>query len=40
MASVTIPTKNQTITDTDAISAFLEPHGIWYRKSDVAGRLE
>ncbi len=39
MASVTIPQQNRTITDSGEIAAFLQPHGIWYRRTDVAGRL-
>ena len=39
MASVRLPAEGQTITDVDEIRAFLKPHGIWYEKWDVEGRV-
>ncbi|MCH2597611.1 MAG: acireductone dioxygenase, partial [Pirellulales bacterium] len=39
MASVRLPVEGQTITDVDEIRTFLEPHGIWYEKWDVEGRV-
>jgi 1,2-dihydroxy-3-keto-5-methylthiopentene dioxygenase len=39
MARVTIPQENRHIEDPEEIRAYLKPHGIWYEKWDVAGRL-
>jgi len=39
MATIHVPDENRTLTDVDEIRAFLEPHGIWYEKWDVAGRI-
>ena len=40
MAAINIPDENRTITDVEAIRAFLEPFGIWYEKWPVAGRVD
>lgn len=40
MATVYIPAENQSITDSEAICAFLKPFGIWYEHWQVAGRLD
>ena len=40
MATVHIPTENRSITDSEAICAFLKPFGIWYEHWQVAGRLD
>jgi len=40
MATVHIPAENRSITDSEAISAFLKPFGIWYEHWQVAGRLD
>ncbi len=40
MATVHIPTENRSISDSEAISAFLKPFGIWYEHGQVAGRLD
>lgn len=39
MASITIHDENRTIENVEEIRAYLEPHGIWYEKWDVEGRL-
>lgn len=39
MARIRIQDENREITDTDEISAFLAPFGIWYEKWDVDGRI-
>lgn len=39
MALLTIHDENRSTTDPDEISAYLEPHGIWYERWDVDGRL-
>lgn len=43
MATITVTGKatgaDQRIEETNAIRSFLEPHGIWYEKWDVEGRL-
>ncbi len=39
MAVINIPDENRTITDTEEMSTFLQPHGIHYEKWDVAGRI-
>ena len=40
MATVHIPAENRSITDSEAICAFLKPFGIWYEHWQVAGRLD
>ena len=39
MAVVLIPDENRVIDEPDAIRDFLKPHGIWYERWDVEGRL-
>jgi 1,2-dihydroxy-3-keto-5-methylthiopentene dioxygenase len=39
MARLRIPDENREISDPDAIRAELAPHGIWYEKWDVEGRI-
>jgi 1,2-dihydroxy-3-keto-5-methylthiopentene dioxygenase len=39
MARIRIQDENREITSVDEIRAFLAPHGIWYEKWDVEGRL-
>lgn len=39
MASLTIHDENRTLESADEISAYLEPHGIWYECWDVDGRV-
>ena len=39
MASITVSGSNQVISDSKEVAAYLEPHGIWYEKWNVAGRL-
>jgi 1,2-dihydroxy-3-keto-5-methylthiopentene dioxygenase len=39
MARIRIQDENREISDIAEIRAFLEPHGIWYEKWDVAGRI-
>lgn len=39
MARIRIQDENREITDTDEISAFLAPFGIWYEKWPVEGRI-
>ena len=39
MARVRIQDENREITDTQEIRAYLQPHGIWYEKWDVEGRI-
>ena len=39
MARIRIQDENREITDMQEIRAYLAPHGIWYEKWDVAGRL-
>jgi 1,2-dihydroxy-3-keto-5-methylthiopentene dioxygenase len=39
MARIRIQDQNREIADVAEIRAFLEPHGIWYEKWDVAGRI-
>ncbi|MEM8866220.1 MAG: cupin domain-containing protein [Planctomycetota bacterium] len=40
MATITISGDNTQLTDVDAIREHLAPHGIWYEKWDVAGRVD
>ena len=39
MARIRIQDENREITDMQEIRAYLAPHGIWYEKWDVEGRL-
>ena len=39
MARIRIQDENREITDVQEIRAYLKPHGIWYEKWDVEGRL-
>jgi 1,2-dihydroxy-3-keto-5-methylthiopentene dioxygenase len=39
MASITIPDENRTITKPEEIASYLAPHGIWFEKWEVAGRI-
>ncbi len=39
MATVTISGSNERLTEVDAIRDHLAPHGIWYERWDVAGRV-
>lgn len=39
MARIRIQDEDREITDVEEIRAFLKPHGIWYEKWDVEGRL-
>jgi 1,2-dihydroxy-3-keto-5-methylthiopentene dioxygenase len=39
MAIVRIQKENREITDVEEIRAYLAPHGIWYEKWDVEGRI-
>ena len=39
MARIHIQDENRDITDVEEIRAFLAPHGIWYEKWDVEGRI-
>jgi len=39
MATIRIADEDRTITGQEEISAYLQPHGIWYEKWEVAGRL-
>jgi len=39
MASITVANEDRRIEDPGAITEFLKPHGIWYEKWDVAGRI-
>jgi len=39
MARIRIQDENREITDTQEIRAYLKPHGIWYEKWDVDGRI-
>ena len=39
MARIRIQDENREITDVQEIRAYLAPHGIWYEKWDVEGRL-
>jgi 1,2-dihydroxy-3-keto-5-methylthiopentene dioxygenase len=39
MARITISSENRTIDDPRQIAAYLKPHGIWYEKWDVEGRI-
>ncbi|MFI4876290.1 MAG: 1,2-dihydroxy-3-keto-5-methylthiopentene dioxygenase, partial [Blastopirellula sp. JB062] len=39
MASVTIHDEKRRIDDPDAIREYLAPHGIWYEKWEVEGRI-
>jgi 1,2-dihydroxy-3-keto-5-methylthiopentene dioxygenase len=39
MARIRIQDENREITDVQEIRAYLRPHGIWYEKWDVEGRL-
>jgi 1,2-dihydroxy-3-keto-5-methylthiopentene dioxygenase len=39
MARIRIQDENREITDVEEIRAYLAPHGIWYEKWDVEGRL-
>ena len=39
MARIRIQDENREITDVAEIRAYLKPHGIWYEKWDVEGRL-
>lgn len=40
MATVTVAADNRRLTDPEAISEFLAPHGIWYEQWEVAGRVD
>jgi 1,2-dihydroxy-3-keto-5-methylthiopentene dioxygenase len=40
MARVFIHDEKRELTDVEEIRAYLEPHGIWYEKWDVAGRID
>ncbi|MDG2471314.1 MAG: cupin domain-containing protein [Pirellulaceae bacterium] len=40
MASISVPDENREITDPDEIREFLAPHGLWYEKWDVEGRID
>lgn len=39
MARIEVPDQRRTITDVEAIRAFLAPYGIWYENWPVAGRV-
>lgn len=39
MARIRIQDEHRNITDVEEIRAFLKPHGIWYEKWDVEGRI-
>jgi 1,2-dihydroxy-3-keto-5-methylthiopentene dioxygenase len=39
MARIRIQDENREITGADEIRAFLQPHGIWYEKWEVEGRI-
>lgn len=39
MASITVSEDNRRLEDPAAIAEFLAPHGIWFEKWDVAGRI-
>jgi 1,2-dihydroxy-3-keto-5-methylthiopentene dioxygenase len=39
MARIRIQDENREISDPQEICAFLKPHGIWYEKWDVEGRI-
>ncbi|MEC9094104.1 MAG: cupin domain-containing protein [Planctomycetota bacterium] len=39
MASISIPDENREITEVDEICEYLKPHGLWYEKWDVEGRV-
>ncbi len=39
MARVFVRDENREITDPKEIAAYLKPHGIWYEKWDVEGRI-
>ena len=39
MAVITIPAEERRLTDPQEIRDFLSPHGIWFEKWDVDGRL-
>lgn len=40
VASISIPQEDRRLDEPAAIRAFLEPHGIWYERWDVAGRID
>ncbi|MEM6798669.1 MAG: cupin domain-containing protein [Planctomycetota bacterium] len=40
MATITVPGADEKIVEPEAIRSFLAPHGIWYEKWDVAGRID
>ncbi len=40
MARVFIHDEKRELTDVEEIRAYLEPHGIWYEKWEVAGRID
>ena len=39
MARINIPAENRQITDVEEIREYLAPHGIWYEKWEVEGRI-
>ena len=39
MARITVHDENRKIEDVDEIREYLKPHGIWYEKWDVEGRI-
>lgn len=39
MAEVHIPAEDRKLTDVEEIRDFLRPHGIWYEKWEVEGRI-
>lgn len=39
MAEIHIPSEDRTISGVEAIRDFLRPHGIWYEKWEVEGRI-
>lgn len=40
MARVVLPDENLCLTEVEEIRAFLQPHGIWYERWPVEGRLK